>query len=175
MASGELRQAPDQRHVVRRQSDLVATARGEIKNAQYPAMSPAFLWKQTAARWVLALFMVVAGVNHFLAPEIYLGMMPAWLPAREAANVISGAAEILGGVGLLIPRLRRAAAWGLILLLVAVFPANVHVALQGNMPGLEGVSPALLWLRLPFQAVFIGWVWWVGRDPGKTCIPPARQ
>ncbi len=128
--------------------------------------------KQTAARWVLALFMIVAGVNHFLAPEIYLGMMPAWLPAKEAANLISGAAEILGGLGLLIPALRRAAAWGLIALLLAVFPANVQVALNGHMPGLESASPALLWLRLPFQAVFIGWTWWVGLAP--TSSRPAK-
>lgn len=124
--------------------------------------------KQTAARWVLALFMIVAGVNHFLAPEIYLGMMPVWLPAKEVANLISGAAEIAGGIGLLIPCLRRAAAWGLITLLVAVFPANVHVALQGHMVGFESASPALLWLRLPFQAVFIAWVWWVGLARDKS-------
>jgi uncharacterized membrane protein len=124
-------------------------------------MSPDSAWKQTAARWVLAVFMIVAGVNHFLAPGIYLGMMPRWLPAKEAANLISGAAEILGGLGLLIPRVRRAAAWGLIALLIAVFPANVQVALQGNLPGLDA-PPWVLWLRLPFQAVFIAWVWWVG-------------
>lgn len=118
--------------------------------------------KQTAARWVLALFMLVAGVNHFLAPEIYLGMMPPWLPFKDAANVISGAAEIAGGLGLLIPRFRRAAAWGLIALLIAVFPANIQVALQGTMPGLENAPPSVLWLRLLFQPVFIAWVWWVG-------------
>lgn len=118
--------------------------------------------KQTVARWVLAGFFVVAGVNHFLAPEIYLGMMPAWLPGKQAANIVSGAAEIAGGVGLLVPKLRRAAAWGLIALLVLIFPANVQVALQGSMPGLEGAPSWLLWLRLPFQAVFVAWVWWVG-------------
>lgn len=118
--------------------------------------------KQTAARWVLALFVIVAGVNHFLAPEIYLGMMPPWLPFKDAANIISGAAEIAGGLGLLIPRFRRAAAWGLIVLLVAIFPANIQVALQGTMPGLENAPPSVLWLRLLFQPVFIAWVWWVG-------------
>ncbi len=123
--------------------------------------------KQTVARWVLALFFIVAGVNHFLAPSLYLGMMPVWLPAKEAANLVSGAAEIAGGVGLLIVSLRRAASWGLIALLLAVFPANVHVALQGHMDGLD--APAwLLWLRLPFQAVFIAWVWWVGLARRKS-------
>jgi uncharacterized membrane protein len=132
-------------------------------------MSPASLWKQTAARWVLAVFMIGAGINHFLTPEIYIGMMPAWLPAKPAANFISGAAEVAGGIGLLVPGLRRPAAWGLIALLVAVFPANIHVALQGNMPGFDAPS-WVLWLRLPFQALFIAWTWWVGlaRKPSPS-------
>jgi len=113
------------------------------------------------ARWVLAVFFVLAGANHFRTPTIYLGMMPAGLPWPEAMNAFSGVAEMLGGVGLLIPWTRRWAAWGLLALLIAVFPANVHVALLGHMPGLD-VSPAVLWLRLPFQAVFGAWVWWVG-------------
>jgi uncharacterized membrane protein len=118
-------------------------------------------------RWLAALFFVVAGVNHFRQPEIYLGMMPPALPWPEALNYISGAAEILGGLGLLLACTRRLAAWGLLALLVAVFPANLHVALQGEMPGLE-VSALTLWLRLPFQLVFMAWVWWVGlRDSGR--------
>jgi len=136
-------------------------------------MSPASAWKQTAARWLLAVFMIIAGVNHFLAPEVYLGMMPSWLPAKEAANLISGAAEIMGGAGLLFTAPRRAAAWGLIALLIAVFPANVQVALQGNLPGL-GAPPWVLWLRLPFQAVFIAWVWWVGLRTEATVSPAAE-
>ena len=112
-------------------------------------------------RWLAALFFVVAGANHFRQPEIYLGMMPPALPWPEALNYISGAAEILGGLGLLLVCTRRLAAWGLLALLVAVFPANLHVALQGKMPGLD-VSPLTLWLRLPFQFVFMAWVRWVG-------------
>ena len=112
-------------------------------------------------RWLAALFFVVAGANHFRQPEIYLGKMPPALPWPEALNYISGAAEILGGLGLLLVCTRRLAAWGLLALLVAVFPANLHVALQGKMPGLD-VSPLTLWLRLPFQFVFMAWVWWVG-------------
>jgi uncharacterized membrane protein len=119
-----------------------------------------------AGRWLLAAFFVLAGLNHFRTPGLYLGMMPRWLPAPGAMNAIAGAAEALGGIGLLVPALRRAAAWGLIALLVAVFPANVHVALQGRMPGLD-VSAALLWWRLPFQAVFIAGVAWVGLGGAK--------
>lgn len=114
-------------------------------------------------RWVLAVFFVVAGLNHFRAPEIYFGMMPPWLPWPGAMNMISGAAEVLGGIGLLVPATRRAAGWGLIALLVAVFPANLHVAWQGEMPGFD-FSPAVLWARLPFQAVFAVAVWWVARE-----------
>jgi uncharacterized membrane protein len=111
-------------------------------------------------RWLLAAFFLLAGANHFRSPEIYLGMMPPWLPAPGWMNIISGAAEIVGGVGLLVPRTRRLAGWGLIALLIAVFPANLHVALQGHMPGTD-FSPALLWARLPFQALFIAAVAWV--------------
>ncbi len=117
-------------------------------------------WGRTAARWVLAAFLVIAGINHFLSPEIYVGMTPSWLPAPELLHRIAGAAEVAGGMGLLLPRFRRAAGWGLLALLVAVFPANLHVALQGNMPGLDAPS-WLLWARLPFQAGFMAWVWWV--------------
>jgi len=126
---------------------------------------------RSIARWVLALFFIGAGVNHFLSPDIYLGMMPAWLPLKTAANVISGAAELAGGFGLLIPRLRRAAAWVLIVLLIAVFPANIHVALQGHMPGLENASPALLWLRLCFQPLLVAWVWWTGLSRNHPPVP----
>jgi uncharacterized membrane protein len=111
-------------------------------------------------RGVVALFFVLAGANHFRAPDVYLGMMPPRLPHPELLNAIAGAAEILGGLGLIFAATRRLAGWGLIALLVAVFPANLHVALQGHMPGFD-FSPLTLWLRLPFQAVFIVAVGWV--------------
>jgi len=95
-------------------------------------------------------------------------MMPPWLPAPNVMNAVSGVAEILGGLGLLLPATRRIAGWGLIALLVAIFPANLHVALQGQMPGTT-FSPLVLWLRLPFQAVFIATVWWVALREPRTC------
>ena len=124
---------------------------------------------RSALRWVLAAFFVVAGANHFRTPEIYLGMMPPWLPWPAMLNALAGGAEIFGGIGLLGPRTRRFAGWGLVALLGAVFPANVHVAIEGKMPG-TNFSPLTLWLRLPFQAVFMAWVWWVARD-AKTGSP----
>jgi uncharacterized membrane protein len=122
-------------------------------------------WRLTF-RILLGLFFVVAGANHFRAPDIYLGMMPSWLPAPLTLVDISGVAEILGGIGILVPATRQFSAWGLVVLLIAIFPANLHVALQGHMPGFE-LSPLTLWLRLPFQLVLIAWVWW-------SCIFPGR-
>jgi uncharacterized membrane protein len=121
-------------------------------------------------RWILAAFFIVAGANHFRVPEAYIAMIPPWLPWPEGLNLIAGVCELMGGIGVLLPPLRLAAGWGLIALLVAVFPANLHVALIGHMPGFS-FSQAILRLRLPFQAVLIAWVAWVAiaveRDPGR--------
>ena len=105
----------------------------------------------------MGLLFVAAGANHFLMPKPYLSMMPSYLPAHAALVQISGMAEILGGMGVLFAGTRRFAAWGLILLLVAVFPANLNAAFRG-WPGVS-VSGWVLWCRLPFQAVFIWWVY----------------
>lgn len=121
---------------------------------------------RTLLRWVIAVFFVAAGINHFVMPGVYLGMMPDWVPAPGVANSVAGLAEILGGAGLLVPARRKAACWGLVALLIAVFPANVHVALRGHMDGFA-FSQAFLWLRLPFQAVFIAGVLWTGLFPDR--------
>lgn len=121
---------------------------------------------RTALRWLLAAFMIAAGVNHFRAPGPYLAMMPGWLPWPGLLSGIAGACEVLGGVGILLPRFRTAAGWGLIALLVAVFPANLHVALAGHMPGFA-FSPLTLWMRLPLQAVLIAWTAWVSVLDGR--------
>ncbi len=115
---------------------------------------------RTVLLYLAAAAFVLAGVNHFRMPAFYLDIIPPQLPYPEALNAISGAAEIAGGLGLLIPPLRRAAGWGLLILLIAIFPANLYAALRGSMAGVAA-SPTALWLRLPFQAVFIAWVWWV--------------
>lgn len=106
-------------------------------------------------RWLLAIAFLLAGANHFRVPGFYVPMIPPWLPAPLLLVQISGVAEMLGGLGVLLPPVRRAAAWGLIVLLIAIFPANLHLALHGF-----GSAPAwILWLRLPFQPLFIWWVW----------------
>lgn len=123
------------------------------------------------SRYLLAAFFIGAGANHFINPEIYLSMMPPWLPAPAELNLISGAAEIAGGIGILIPRLRQAAAIGLILLLLAVFPANLHLAIHG-WPGMD-IPRWGLWLRLPFQLAFIAWV--IFSCPGLKIFPSQKR
>lgn len=112
-----------------------------------------------ASRLALAAFFAAAGINHFRVPSVYVAMIPPWLPWPEVLNGVAGACEILGAIGVLVAPLRTAAGWGLIALLVAVFPANLHVALTGRMPGLHA-PPWVLWSRLPFQAFLVAWVAW---------------
>ena len=108
-------------------------------------------------RWVLTVFMVLAGLNHFIAPDVYAGMMPSYLPAPDALVAISGVAEIAGGLGLILPQTRRLAAWGLVLLFVAVFPANLNMAYHQLPLGTYQVPVWVLWARLPIQIVLIAW------------------
>ena len=98
-----------------------------------------------------------AGVLHFTSTDAYVGVVPPYLPAPRALVLISGVGEIAGGVAVLAPALRRPAGYFLIALLIAVFPANVHMALHPQ--DLPGVPPSLLWLRLPLQALLVAWVW----------------
>ena len=124
---------------------------------------------KTVMRWIATVAFVGAGANHFINPAPYLGMMPAEIPVawHSALNVISGAAEILGGLGLILPATRRLAAWGLIALLVAVFPANVNMALNDLPLGTEKVPSWLLWGRLPLQVVMVAWVYLFTRPVEK--------
>ncbi len=115
--------------------------------------------------WVMGVFYIVAGINHFRDPAFYRPMMPSYLPAHDLLIFLSGVAEVLCGIGVLIPHTRRLAAWATIALLIAVFPANIHVAWH-NVP-LGGRSEGLgvwNWVRLPFQAVLILWAWWYTRE-----------
>jgi len=111
------------------------------------------------SRWLLTVFMVAAGVNHFVNPAPYLGMMPDALPAHLALVDLSGVAEILGGLGLILPATRRLAAWGLIALFVAVFPANLNMAINHLPLGTTSVPAWALWARLPLQLVLIWWAY----------------
>jgi uncharacterized membrane protein len=118
-------------------------------------------------RSLFALLFVVAGIAHFVSPEAYVRIVPPYLPQPGLLVLISGIAEIAGGIGLLLPITRRMAAFGLVVLLIAVFPANIYMA-TAHIPfaGLAGKS-WLQWLRLPLQLPLIWWAWQYTRNPGQ--------
>ena len=107
------------------------------------------------SRYLLAVIMVAAGVYHFVNPQVYVSIMPKYLPWHLPLVYISGVLEILFGAGLL-TGYSSFAAWGLIALLIAVFPANLNMTLHPELA--PQISSVLLWLRLPLQAVLIWWV-----------------
>jgi uncharacterized membrane protein len=105
-------------------------------------------------------FFVFAGAMHFIAPRPYRAIMPRWIPAPDAMVALSGVAEIAGGAGLMTPHgaTRRWAGWWLVATLVAIFPANLEMALHPERYSKVPGGRAALWARLPLQALFIGWV-----------------
>jgi uncharacterized membrane protein len=106
---------------------------------------------------LLGSLFVVAGISHFLFPGPYSRIIPPALPYPGILLWISGAAEIIGGLGLFIPKVRRAAAYGLAVLLVAIFPANIYMATAHvQFPGIFGQA-WLQWFRLPMQPLLIWW------------------
>ena len=112
---------------------------------------------QSSAKFVFGAFFIGAGLNHFVNTDFYLDIMPPYLPWHLPLVIASGVAEIAFGALLLLRRWSKIAAWGLFLLLIAVFPANVHMALNaGSYPQF---SPILLWLRLPLQGLLIAWAY----------------
>jgi uncharacterized membrane protein len=119
-----------------------------------------------AARLMFALFFVGAGINHFLRTGFYLRMMPPYVPFHLAAVQVSGVAEIALGLLLLVPQTTVVAAWGIIALLVAVFPANLQMAMHPET--FPEFTPAALWIRLPLQPLMMAWAFWLTRrDHGK--------
>jgi uncharacterized membrane protein len=111
---------------------------------------------------------ITAGALHFLITRRYVAIMPPYLPAPRELVLISGAAEIAGGLGVLAPgpRIRHAAAWGLVALLVAVMPANLQMALKPT--AFPSIPAWLLWIRLPLQVPLIYWAWIYTRNPART-------
>lgn len=126
-------------------------------------------------RVILAISIIVVGTLHFVRSEPFVKIMPPYLPYHLELVYISGFFEILGGLGLLVPPVSRAAAWGLIALFIAVFPANINMAV--NHISIEGIpySPLFHWIRLPLQAVLIAWAWWYTRpddaDKQASVVP----
>jgi len=118
---------------------------------------------KSAVRLLVAAAMTAVGVLHFTHQADFEAIVPDYLPAHALLVQISGACEIAGGLGLLVAPVRRAAAWGLVLLYLAVFPANVNMAIHHLSLGGTEVSPFALWARLPFQVLFIAVAVWLAR------------
>lgn len=123
-------------------------------------------------RYAMGAVYVVAGVLHFVAPSSFQRVVPPSLPRPRALVYASGVAEVVLGVGVLFERTRRLSAWGIVALLVAVFPANVYTVtddVPGELApeGLERVARAVAWVRLPFQGVLVLWAWWHSQPDGE--------
>ena len=121
--------------------------------------------------WLMGAFYVFAGIRHFTHPDFYMQIMPTYLPWHGELVFLSGVAEVLLGIGVVIPRFTRPCAWGIIALLIAVYPANIHM--WWNDVRIDGTPtpPYFHAVRLPFQLVFIAWAYWYTR-PGPE--PDAR-
>ena len=124
--------------------------------------------------YIMILFYAGAGINHFIRPDFYLKIMPAWLPLHKELVFISGVAEVLCAVLLLFSKTRRLGAWAVIALLVAVFPANLQMLLdykRDNNP--------MLWiavLRLPIQLLLLWWAYsFTGKPTQKNKSDDASQ
>jgi uncharacterized membrane protein len=121
---------------------------------------------KSASKYLLAIFMVVAGTMHFVNPDFYMKIMPPYLPWHLPLVYLSGFFEVALGLLLMVPRFSRLAAWGVIALLIAVFPANLYLYQHQE---LVPAPPLVHLLRLPLQAVFILWAYWyTGRPVAQT-------
>jgi uncharacterized membrane protein len=136
---------------------------------------PAYLRSRRSKLCVaLAAMFLLAATARLASPDMLVEMVPAFLPFRQEAVYLSGLFEVLGAIGLLIPRFRRVAGWGLIALLVVVLPANLNVALHNlQLAGYPG-SPVYQWARVALQFVLIGLVWWASRPASALTARPAR-
>ncbi len=120
-------------------------------------------------RGLLAALMIGMGVLHLVVPKPFIDVMPAYLHIHAALVLVSGIGEILCGFGILMPHIRRLSGWVLIALLIAVFPANVDMAIHPRWT--SPLALTLLWVRLPFQGVLIAWAWWVSQpNPRRSSV-----
>jgi uncharacterized membrane protein len=126
---------------------------------------------KTLSRYVFAIFFVGGGFLHFAIPDFYLKIMPPYLPWHLTLVYVSGVAEILLGTMLMFSDVQRIAGWGLILLLIAVFPANIYVYQHQELA--TDVSPLLQLLRLPAQGVLILWAFWYTRPVRPRAVQPS--
>ncbi|MBN2730967.1 MAG: DoxX family protein [Balneolaceae bacterium] len=120
-----------------------------------------FLTQPYVSQYLIGAVFIFAGAMHFLKPGIFIGIMPDYIPWHKPMVYISGAAELMGGIGVLIPKTQLWAAWGLIVLLFAVFPANIDMTVQAvKHQGWRSLYTIATMLRLPLQFVVMYWVYW---------------
>lgn len=142
-------------------------ARWYLRNAERKVVRIA----KATLRFVFATFLVYVGVKHFTDKDFFLKIMPPYIPFHLACVYVSGAIEIILGFLLGIPQTSRFAGWGLILLFVAIFPANIHVYMHQE---LIPASPLAHLLRLPLQGVLIAWAYWYTR-PDRTTVEVSSE
>jgi len=120
---------------------------------------------KTITRYLLGIILILQGGNHFVNATLFAGIMPPYLPWHLGLVYISGVAEIVLGIALLFEGCAMWAGWGIILLFVAVFPANLHMAMHSEL--YPSLPPLFWWLRLPLQALLIAWAYWYTRREPK--------
>lgn len=116
---------------------------------------------KTISYLILGAGFIFVGLLHFIRPSGFVAIVPPFLPAHLALVYISGVFEILGGLGLFLPRFRRYAVIGLIVLVIAVFPANICMLMHPEEFATGWITPLALWLRLPLQPLLVWWLWGV--------------
>jgi len=120
------------------------------------------------ASYAIACGFLFTGVSHFTNPARFVAMMPPFIPAHDVMVAVSGIAELAGAMGLMIPATRRTAGFGLIALLLAIFPANIYVAVASKTVVGMPDAPWYYWVRLPFQPVYIAWISWCAVQRPKS-------
>jgi len=124
-------------------------------------------WVHLVLLIALSLLFINIGIDHFVNPDFYRNIMPAYLPMHTEAIYISGFFEILGGVAILFPKLRSMAGWGVVLLLIVVFPVNIHMAVNPDL--FPDIPLSFLYIRLVLQFIIIYWTYFA------TQLPPQKD
>ncbi len=132
-------------------------------NSHHKSQTHGMRQTRDVLKWLLGVLFMIAGANHFVHTPFYVSIMPPYLPWHTALVYVSGAAEFVLGAMLCSRGWERLAAWGLILLVIAVTPANLHMAFHAEL--YPQYNPVVLWLRLPLQVALIAWVYWYTRPP----------
>ena len=126
-------------------------------------------WVHLVLLIALSFLFINIGIDHFVNPDFYRNIMPAYLPMHTEAIYISGFFEILGGVAIVFPKLRSMAGWGLVLLLIVVFPVNIHMAVNPNL--FPDIPLSFLYIRLVLQFIIIYWTYFATQlSPQKNVL-----